>query len=367
MGKAGDMKEVRRSGKLKSLPSRLSRAMLLIAILCGHATGQSTARPPTTRPEIIKNFTAVEQTHSWNGWARDDKSIPGWGNKPPEPGTVNVIKAEAGAPRTFSGRVDGLDSFIGAEVGVVSLTYIYWNRPGAYHWTPVADDGTFNISESTYPDENKAIILRAPGHPWTFLNYIFKGREGGKEIVLHAEPGKAVRVTMEVAGTASQNFDVECFSLNSSWIHGNNPIGYQWASRAQTTPTSDGRLTIYFPLRPMAVYVGADGGANDWEIVDARQADHFHFILLPEAHFNLLVTDHGLPAPKTNVLMGNDMAALSLRSGATDQTGQWHASRLPPGRWWISIGKQTMEFNLWTREAMEATYDAGSGKFSTNR
>ena len=198
------------------------------------------------------------------------------------------------------------------------------------------------------------------------MSYIFKGNEGGKDILLHAEPGKAVRITVEVDGAISKDFGVEFFALNSSWIHENNPIGYQWASRNWTPDNSDGSLTLYFPLHPIAVYIGADGGAKDWEIVDARQANHFHFILLPAARFNLLVMKDGVSAPKTAVLMGNENAALSLRAGQTDDAGKWHAGGLPPGTWWLTIGKKTVEFDLDPKQTIDATYDLDGGRFSTN-
>ena len=320
----------------------------------------------TTRPgEVTKTFVAAIQRSAWAGWAKSDQSVPGWGNRPPEPGTVTVVPFEKGQERTFSGRVDGLDSMMGAEVGVVSLTYIYWNKKDAYHWAPVEADGTFSIIEDKYPSENKAVILRAPGHPWTFLSYIFKGNEGGKDIVLHAEAGKAVRVTVEVAGVQSRDFGVEFFALNKSWMHENNPLGYQWASRNWTPEDSDGNLTLYFPLHPIAVYVSADGGANDWEIVDAREADHFHFVLLPSAYFNLTVVKDGEAVKGTAVLMGNDSAALSLRGGETDGAGKWTAGGLVGGRWWLKIGKKTAEFDLGVKQTMNATFDLGMGELDT--
>ena len=202
--------------------------LLLLTFTLTHRT----ALAQSTRPgEIAKIFQAVQLPARWAGWAKNDQSIPGWGNKPPEPGTVTIINTPVGESRSFSGRVDGLDSVTGAEVGVVSLTYIYWNQKDTYHWVPLTIDGTFTITDDKYPTENKAVILRAPGHPWTFLSYIFKNREGGKDIVLHADPGKAIRVMVDVDGKPSKDFSVECFALNSSWIHDNNPIGYQWASR----------------------------------------------------------------------------------------------------------------------------------------
>jgi RNA polymerase sigma factor (sigma-70 family) len=328
----------------------------------GHAT-----RPSETGPtEITETFTAAQQDKRWDGWASDDRSIPGWGNKPPEPGTVAVVASANGKARTFSGRVDGLATFKGAEVGVVSLAYIYWNRRDTYHWTPVASDGTFSIKEDKYAEENKAVILRAPGHPWTFLSYIFKGNEGGENIVLHAEPGKAVRVTVELENAVSKDFGVEFFALNPSWVHANNPIGYQWASRQWTPDNSDGSLILYFPLHPIAVYIGAAGAASDWEIVDARKADHFHFVLLPAAHLNLAITKNGAPAPKIDVLMGNDNAALSLRGGETDEAGEWHAGGLAPGTWWLTVGKKTVQFDLGAKQTIDATYDLVSGVLSTN-
>ena len=123
-----------------------------------------------------------------------------------------------------------------------------------------------------------------------------------------------------------------------------------------TPDDSDGNLTLYFPLHPIAVHVSADGAANDWHIVDARDADHFHFKLLPAARVHLLITRNDSPAPKTPVLIGNENAPLSLCGGATDSAGKWNAGGMPPGRWWMTIGKKTVEFDLSVGQTADATY-----------
>jgi len=322
------------------------------------------AMAQSTQPaEVTKVITAIESTTPWNGWAKDSRSRPGWGNTPPEPGSVTIIPGEVKQPRTFSGRVEGLADLKGAEVGVVSLAYIYWIRQKeTFHWSPVTADGTFSVTEDKLLDENKSIVLRAPGRPLTIFSYIFKAPEGGKDIVLKADPGKAVRFTAEINGKPLSSLGVELFALNKGWIHDNNPAGYHWQSRQWTPEKSDGSLTVYMPLRPIGVYVNGQGAAAEWQILDARDADHFHFILLPAAQLKLTVVKDGAPVAKADVQTGNENAAFSLRSGKTDDAGKWQVGGMAAGTWWLRVNKKTVEFDIPTGQTGVATFDVGTGQ-----
>jgi hypothetical protein len=256
--------------------------------------------------------------------------------------------------------VEGLESLKGAEIGVVSLSYIYWVRQKeTFHWSPVAEDGTFSITEDKFLDENKSVVVRASGRPLT----IFKAPEGAKDIVLKAEPGKAVRVTVEVEGKKVDSFGVELFALDNGWIHENNPAGYHWSSRQWTPEKSDGSLTVCFPLRSIAVYVNGQGGA-EYQILDAREADHFHFVLLPAGQLKLTVVNKGEPVPKAEVQTGNENAAFSLRSGKTDDIGQWQVGGMAAGRWWLRVNKKTVEFDIDPKQIVTGTFDIATGALS---
>lgn len=347
----------------RSIVDRMRTPLLFASLaLLGFIATPLVVGQTTPQSEVTKVITAVESTQRWNGWAKDGRSRPGWGNTPPEPGTVTIIPGEAKQPRTFSGRVEGLDGVKGAEVGVVSLAYIYWIRQKeTFHWSPLADDGTFSIIEDKLLDENKSIVLRAPGRPMTIFSYIFKAPQGGKDIVLKADPGKAVRVTVDVAGDKSDSFGVELFALNAGWVHDNNPAGYHWNSRQWIPEKSDGSLAVYLPLRPIGAYVNAKGGAAEWQILDAREADHFHFALLPAGRLQLTVQNQGVPVAKTDVQTGNENAAFSLRSGKTNETGKWEVGGMAAGTWWLRVGKKTVEFNIEPKQVVEATFDIALG------
>jgi len=335
-----------------------SLACLAICLLVSHAVAQS-----TQPAEVTKTITAEESFERWNGWAKDSRSRPGWGNVPPEAGTVTIVPGEAKQPRTFSGRVEGLADLKGAEVAVVSLAYIYWIRQKeTFHWSPVAADGTFSITEDKLLDENKSIMLRAPGQPITIFSYIFKAPEGGKDIVLKAEPGKAVRVTVDLAGEKTNRFGVELFALNKAWIHENNPAGYHWNSRQWTPEKSDGSLIVYMPLRPIGAYINAQGAAAEWQILDAREADHFHFVLLPAGRFILTVMKDGAPLAKADIQTGNENAAFSLRSGKTNDKGQWEVGGMAAGRWWLRVNKKTVEYDVEPKQVVTGTFDANTNK-----
>ncbi|HSH93288.1 MAG TPA: hypothetical protein VK968_04015, partial [Roseimicrobium sp.] len=348
---------------------RWANAVAAVLLLFCSLVATQAANAQTSQPaEVTKTVTAVESMERWNGWAKDSRSRPGWGNVPPEPGTVTIVPGQAKQPRTFSGRVEGLESLKGAEVGIVSLSYIYWIRQKeTFHWSPVAADGTFSITDDKFLDENKSVVLRAPGRPLTVFSYIFKSPEGGKDIVLKADPGKAVRVTVEVDGQRVDSFGVELFALNKAWIHENNPAGYHWSSRQWTPEKSDGSLTVYFPLRPIAAYVNGKGGAAEYQILDAREADHFHFVLLPAGQLKLTVVNKGEPAANADVQTGNENAAFSLRSGKTDDKGQLQVGGMAPGTWWLKVNKKTVEFDIEPKQILTGSFDLSTGSLKVDQ
>jgi len=324
----------------------------------------SCAMAQSTQPEVVKTITAEESFERWDGWAKDSRSRPGWGNVPPEPGTVTIVKAEPKQPRIFSGKVEGLDDLTGAEVGIVSLSYIYWIRQKeTFHWSPVAADGTFSVTENTFLDENKSVVLRAPKRPMTILPYIFKAPEGGKDIVLKAEPYKAVRVTAELSGQPLKSFGVELFALNETWKHENNPAGYHWHSR-QWTPKDADELTLYLPLHPIGAYVNGQGAAAHWEVIDAREFDRLHLVLLPAAQLKLTVTKDGAPLPKFDAQTGNETAAFSLRSGKTNDAGVFEVGGMAAGTWWLRVNKKTVEFDIKAGQTLNATFDTNTNQFT---
>lgn len=342
----------------------ISQSLTALAILLSgtHLLGQ------TTQPAVTKTIQAEEQSEPWNGWAKDGKSRPGWGNVPPEPGTVTIVNAEPKAPRTFAGRVEGLDSYEGAEVGIVTLSYIYWIRQKeTFRWQPVNADGTFNMTDERSPEENKAVFLRAPGRPWTHFSYVFKAPEGGKDIVLRAEPGKRVRITADIAGKPVTDFGIERFVLNAAWKHDNNPAGYQWSSQTWTKKDSNGVLMLDLPLKPIGLYLFAQGAACEWQVVDAREFDNLHFSLMPEGRLTLTVVKDGQPQPKTPTSAINETAAFSLRGGQSNAAGVWELGGMAPGMWELTIAKQGAKLDIAPGETVTATYDLATRKFDIKR
>src|SRR5688572_23813812 len=75
-------------------------------------------------------YRAKAPTQNWNGWglssppASSDSSDALAGPLAPE--RFNLVESAGSKPRIFSGQVEGLQSFEGVEVGLVSLVGVHW-------------------------------------------------------------------------------------------------------------------------------------------------------------------------------------------------------------------------------------------------
>jgi len=148
----------------------------------------------------------------WNGWGFASPPSPNSVKEPaPAPEQFDIFQNEAGEPRTFSGKIVGVESMQGVEIGLISMVGIYWNVKDAYQWEPVAADGSFSITDARYNNAGKILVMRGPNTAWTFLRYNFKPEESGRNIVLHAAPSKKVRLT--ASGEDMKN-------LTKVWVEG---------------------------------------------------------------------------------------------------------------------------------------------------
>lgn len=288
----------------------------------------------------------------WQGWGLYSEPNPEGGENLPVKEEFSVVKTPEGELRRFSGRVAGLQDYDGAVIGLVSMVDVWWVNDDKYEWSRVHADGTFEITAQRYPASLKAICVRAPGHPWTFLRYNFKAGEGGEKIVLYTEPGKLVHISASIAGEAQPLswLAVEPFEAYTAYDDNGNKVTKQRYGRLSG---QDNDLYITLPLRPVALYISADDAACYYHIIDPSQADYFHFNLLKEGRLKLKLLQGGQSASNVSVKMYNDAAPLSVRVNSTSAEGILEAGTLVPGTYDVEIGKRSFSFEVKSGETTD--------------
>lgn len=297
-----------------------------------------------TPVEVTRIIRAVPRAGEWKGWGKYSEPDPEGPDNIGIRDKLTRVKTQPGEPREFSGKVEGLDDFTGAQVGLVSLVDVWWINDAAYEWAPVQWDGSFRITAQRYPDAEKALCLRAPNRPWVFLHANFPANEAAKDVVLRAQPGKRVRISARLMdGSAVRWLAVEPFEAYRSYDNFSQPLAKQ---RYGYYSTQDGDLIVTLPLEPVALYVSGSGAANCYAIVDPTEADHYEFVLFPAGRIRGVLTRDGKPVAGTSVRLFNDAEPLSVRNSTTNEQGQWQAGGLAPGEWNVTAGDTTTVITL---------------------
>jgi hypothetical protein len=297
----------------------------------------------------------------WKGWGLYSEPNPEGSENLPVKEQFSVVKTPEGEPRSFSGRIAGLKDYEGAVIGLVSMVDVWWIDSDKYEWTPVRPDGTFAITAQRNPKSLKAICMRAPGHPWTFLRYNFKADEGGENIVLYAEPGKQVCISASVVGSTVPVtwLALEPFEAYTSFDDNGVKLTKQRYGRMTA---QENELYVTLPLRKVALFITANGAATDYEIIDPRLADHFHFNLLKEGWLKLKLMKDGQAVPNQSVKLYNDAAPLSVRGHRTNAEGILETGSLIPGTYDVEMDKRSFRFEAKSGETTNVTYDLATGK-----
>lgn len=248
------------------------------------------------------------------------------------PGTVYLTPR--GAASTFQGRVTGIPSLSGVQVGIVSLKGRPWTNPANFQWGAAQNDGSFQIRADRDPAAPKTLVVAAPGHPWTYARWDFAGQESAKDITIDIAPARHVTVTASGPGlTPSTTLTVEVFDARDYRMPGDRPLTHQRLA-IFTGPASG--VAADLTAEPVGLYVSAPGMAAYYQIVDPAKADGFEFQLLREGAVDITVQRDGQPAAGVAVLTGCPDAPFSWRQRTSDTAGHIQIGGLPPGEYRIT-------------------------------
>jgi hypothetical protein len=288
-----------------------------------------TQQPPHTT--II--YRAEIPQGEWEGWKFNPQP-----NRPAtKPEQLDIVDSDGKSPRTFSGRIAGLDSMDGVEVGLVSLVGIPWTQKDTYQWEKVAPDGSFSIADARHIHADKAIAMRGPNTAWTFLRFNFAPDHGARNIVLNAAPSRKVAIT--ASGPDMQDLSdvwVEVFDAYSQVDDRGNELNREWGGTYYSEDAKS--LNAVLPMGEVALFVHRDGWAGFYQIVDTRKADHFHFVLMPGAELKIKTVDAaGKPKAGVSANWKNPAAPLSYWEVRTNGNGEFVGKNLVPGTFKVTI------------------------------
>ncbi len=277
-------------------------------------------------------------TKPWNGWGPTAPSNPDPSKATPVvPEQFDLVQNDAQTPQVFSGKIEMQGSTAGVEIGLVSLVGIHWNNPEAYQWEPVKSDGTFTITQAHYPEAFKALAVRGPHIPWTFLRYDFRPDESARNIVFKVPTPKRVRLIVhDSKGDVLNRIGYEVFPAYAPEDDYGTKLRRQ---RMGTYKTDDAKfIEVELPVGKIALFVHHKGFASNYQIIDTRTANQFDFVLRPAGQIKIRVLDaDGQPAPQTKVRWVNPAAPLSLWETTTGTDGVAVGRELVPGTFEVHV------------------------------
>jgi beta-lactamase regulating signal transducer with metallopeptidase domain len=298
-----------------------------------------------------------------------DQPWNGWGFSSPADHAPDATQAEefdlvkdAAYPRVFSGRVKVPCQLNGLEVGLVSLVGVHWVNPDAYQWQAVSPDGTFSIKDSRYLNASKALVLRGPNTPWTFLRYNFAPNESGTNIILHGD--EARKIALSVSGADGRDLPQASFEFFPA--HAQYDDSGQTLRRQRLGEFESGGNTladVVAPAGEVAVFAHRDGYASYYQVIDTRQADHFRFVLQHPGRMKITVLDRdGHPKSGVRVDWLNAAAPLSLSGTSTDGNGVIVQPNLSPGNFDVSVtGFASFKVKIQENQLTEVNLREGTG------
>jgi hypothetical protein len=235
------------------------------------------------------------------------------------------------SPRTFAGRVVVDGPLAGVEVGLVSLVGIHWVNPDTYQWQAVNADGTFSLTDERFLDAPKALVVRGPHTPWTFLRYNFAPDESATGIVLRASPARAIELSASGEdGRDLTGSSFELFPAHAQFDDDGHILRRQRLGEFESGTGTE--VQVAAPAGEVAVFAHRDGYASYYQVIDTRQADHFRFVLQAPGRMRIRVLDAaGNPQPGVRVDWINPAAPLSLSGTSTDADGTIVQGNLSPG------------------------------------
>ena len=339
---------------MASMQTKVTAAVVVGIILAGSGAAYEVMKSrPVEQAEAPKLKTILYE-------ARVDDSAK-W-DRPAMPPDLKPVKEQFtrhktpdGQSATFKGRVEGVKTFDGVDVGIITMRGVQWTSSSNYQWQPVNKDGTFSITAIRYPDQRRALAVRPKGEPATFLRTEFEADESADDIVLRAKPTKQMLITAKDAkGRPVSWFQVEEYDGYTVQDDDGNNLEMQ---RTDAPKGSNGKLKLAMPLEPVAVYLGGTGMAPLYRIVDPRQADAFEFKMLGAAKIEGTVTRDGKPVAGAVIFLINDAAPLSAAYRRTDKDGHYVWPNGVPGTYRVNLKNQQMTVDVGPGETGKVDFE----------
>jgi RNA polymerase sigma factor (sigma-70 family) len=243
-----------------------------------------------------------------------------------------------GEKARFAGRVEGLTTTSGAEIGIVYLRGTHWLTANNYQWQPLGAGGTFNITADKFPAARRALMVRSKTQSATVLRAQFESAESAKDIILRAKPVRPVTLTLK----NSRDVPVET-AMIEIFVNQSDDQKRPLSTQRLDNPTvRGGRITLPMPLQPISLFISGGGIAPYYYNIDPRTSDRFEFKLLGAARITGTVTSGGKPVPNVRVILTNGAVSLSTVYRKTDAAGRFQWSAGIPGTYAISVGKKNI-------------------------
>ena len=342
------------------MPRIPSIFLLLILLSTASAATTTTTPAPSVRAAERKTKTIQAQirTENWN-WYGDGKQIAASLPSPPQPEKFERFKTPPDQPPTFTGTVLGIPPGKRAHVTVVANVGTQWIDVKNYKAANVAADGTFTITADHVPTAIKSLAVNVDGGISHFLPAEFAPRQSAKNIELRIPETRTIVLSMDdPQGKNVRNFRVEVFTAFSMQDDAGRDLRMQ---RLFAGASAGGAIVFDVPAaEPIGVLLSAPGLAPYYEIIDPRDADEFHFKMLPASRIKGIVTRDGQPVAGEQILLFNRTAPLSETARKTDAQGRFDFPGRVPGQQHIHVAGYQTTLEVQPGETTVLTLEIGA-------
>jgi hypothetical protein len=342
-------------------PTLAFLAILISLPLAATAAPAAAAPPSTSSQRKTQDIQVQVRTERWSGWGPGALEPDGATTRPLPPEKFERFETPAGQSPTFSGKVIGIPAGKTAQVTVVTNHGTQWIDPKNYKSVKTAPDGSFTVTAPLDPakaDATKSLCVNLDGRVSQFLRAEFTPTESARNIEFQLAPVKTVVLSMEDStGKSVRSFRVEAFNAYIMKDDAGQALNIQ---RLTSGSTGGGAIVFDAPPEPIAVLLSSNGLAPYYQIIDPRQADEFHFKMIPAARIRGTVTRDGQPVPGQQIYMVNRAAPLSATIRKTDPQGRFDFPGRVPGQQDIRVGAYQTTLELTPGETADVTLETGA-------
>lgn len=329
----------------------------MISVFTGGFAADAQAEPPTAvfAAGGRKTIAVEVPTERWKGWGGGEPAPADAAAREPE--KFERFETPAGQPPTFSGKVFGIPPGKAARVVVVANVGTQWIQPKNYKSANVAPDGSFTIVADHKPEAEKSLMVSVDGRLATFLRAEFAPNESARNVEFRLADARPVVLTMsDPRGKEVSAFRVEVFTPYRVSDDAGKELRMQ---RLHAASSAGGAIVFRAPPEPIAVLLSSNGLAPHYQVIDPREAEEFHFKMLPASRIKGVVTRDGQPLAGAEIYFVNRAAALSVTLRKTDAQGRFDVGGRVPGQQEIRIAGYSTAVQVEPGETAELNLEVG--------